>query len=95
MFLMFTTAHATIRNQKFELFWYTHQICALIFLLSLFTHATGCFVRDSPLPDFTTSFPFYSTNHCLGYERLLALILVPLIITLKYSTKLEIYYSEF
>ncbi|TIB04742.1 hypothetical protein E3P92_03307 [Wallemia ichthyophaga] len=43
MFIMFTTAHASIRHQKFELFWYTHQVCALVFMLALFTHATGCF----------------------------------------------------
>ncbi|TIB36257.1 hypothetical protein E3P81_00018 [Wallemia ichthyophaga] len=68
MFIMFTTAHASIRHQKFELFWYTHQVCALVFMLALFTHATGCFVRDTPAPDFRSYFPYYSTEHCLGYE---------------------------
>ena len=37
-------------------------------MLALFTHATGCFVRDSADPDYTPTFPFYSTDHCLGYE---------------------------
>jgi len=36
-------------------------------MLGLYTHATGCFVRDSVDPDYTSSFPFYSTEHCLGY----------------------------
>ena len=36
-------------------------------MLGLYTHATGCFVRDSVDPDYTKVFPFYSTEHCLGY----------------------------
>lgn len=36
-------------------------------MLGLYTHATGCFVRDSVDPDYISSFPFYSTEHCLGY----------------------------
>lgn len=39
-----------------------------LFFLAIFTHATGCFVRDSVLPDWTRTFPFYSTEHCLGYQ---------------------------
>lgn len=35
-------------------------------MIALYTHATGCFVRDSVEPDYITSFPFYSTDHCLG-----------------------------
>jgi hypothetical protein len=36
-------------------------------MIGLFTHATGCFVRDSVDPDYISTFPFYSTDHCLGY----------------------------
>lgn len=67
MFLMYTTSHQKIRNQCFEAFWYTHHL-AFFFMIALYTHATGCFVRDSVDPDYTSSFPFYSTEHCLGYE---------------------------
>lgn len=37
-------------------------------MIGLYTHATGCFVRDSANPDYISTFPFYSTEHCLGYE---------------------------
>ncbi|KAL0635886.1 hypothetical protein Q9L58_005129 [Maublancomyces gigas] len=66
MLLMYTTAHHKIRQQCFEAFWYTHHL-ALIFILALYTHATGCFVRDTPLP-FS---PFDTENfwkHCIGYQ---------------------------
>jgi NADPH oxidase len=68
MMLMYTTAHAKIRQQSFETFWYTHHLF-IPFLLGMYTHATGCFVRDntSPLP----YSPFDSKNfwaHCIGYE---------------------------
>lgn len=66
MMLMYTTAHAKIRQQSFETFWYTHHLF-IPFMLGLYTHATGCFVRDTPLP-FS---PFDSTNfwaHCIGYQ---------------------------
>lgn len=66
MFLMYSTAHHKIRHQAFEVFWYTHHL-AFFFMLGLFTHATGCFVRDSVDPDLINTFPFYSTEHCLGY----------------------------
>ncbi|KAF8230632.1 NADPH oxidase A [Tricholoma matsutake] len=66
MLVMYTTAHHKIRNQCFEVFWYTHHL-AFFFMIGLYTHATGCFVRDSVDPDFTNVFPFYSTDHCLGY----------------------------
>ncbi|KAL5518992.1 hypothetical protein ACEPAH_675 [Sanghuangporus vaninii] len=66
MVLIYTTAHKKIRNQCFEAFWYTHHL-AFFFMLGLFTHATGCFVRDSVEPDYIKTFPFYSTEHCLGY----------------------------
>jgi len=66
MLLMYSTASAKVRNQCFEAFWYTHHL-AFFFMLGLYTHATGCFVRDSVDPDYIPSFPFYSTEHCLGY----------------------------
>ena len=66
MFIMYTTAHHKIRQQCFEAFWYTHHL-AFFFMLALYSHATGCFVRDTVNPDYTSAFPFYSTDHCLGY----------------------------
>ncbi|CAE6383066.1 unnamed protein product [Rhizoctonia solani] len=66
MVLMYSTAHHKVRKQCFEAFWYTHHL-AFFFMLGLFTHATGCFVRDSAQPDYIATFPFYSTDHCLGY----------------------------
>lgn len=66
MVLMYGTAHHKIRNQCFEAFWYTHHL-AFFFMLGIYTHATGCFVRDSVDPDYIGTFPFYSTEHCLGY----------------------------
>jgi len=67
MLLMYSTAHHKIRQQCFEAFWYTHHL-AFFFMIGLYTHATGCFVRDSVNPDYIPTFPFYSTQHCLGYE---------------------------
>lgn len=66
MVLMYSTAHKKVRQQCFEAFWYTHHL-AFFFMLGLYTHATGCFVRDSAEPDFQATFPFYNTRHCLGY----------------------------
>ncbi|PFH50807.1 hypothetical protein AMATHDRAFT_75381 [Amanita thiersii Skay4041] len=66
MVLMYTTAHYKIRNQCFEAFWYTHHL-AFFFMLALFSHATGCFVRDTVDPAFTNTFPFYDPDHCIGY----------------------------
>lgn len=66
MMVMYTTAHAKIRKQAFEVFWYSHHL-AFFFMLGLYTHATGCFVRDSPAPSFQKMFPFYNTDHCIGY----------------------------
>ena len=66
MLLMFTTSHHRIRQQAFETFWYTHHLF-IPFMLGLYTHATGCFVRDSVDP----YSPFAGEkfwNHCLGYE---------------------------
>ncbi|EEP78645.1 hypothetical protein UREG_03491 [Uncinocarpus reesii 1704] len=66
MLLMYTTAHARIRQQAFETFWYTHHLF-VPFLLGLYTHATGCFVRDTldPLSPFAGK-DFW--DHCIGYE---------------------------
>ncbi|KAH6917490.1 NADPH oxidase isoform 1 [Coprinopsis sp. MPI-PUGE-AT-0042] len=66
MVLMYTTAHHTIRKQAFEVFWYTHHL-AFFFMIGIYTHATGCFVRDSVDPDLQAEFPFYNTRHCIGY----------------------------
>lgn len=66
MLLMFTTAHANIRKQSFETFWYTHHLF-IVFMLGFYTHATGCFVRDDALPHS----PFEGEqfwNHCIGYQ---------------------------
>jgi len=63
---MYTTAHQKIRKQCFEAFWYTHHL-AFFFMIGLYTHATGCFVRDSVDPDYQAQFPFYNTRHCIGY----------------------------
>jgi len=67
MVLMYGTAHNKIRQQCFEAFWYTHHL-AFFFMIGLYSHATGCFVRDTPEPTYTFTFPFYSTSGCLGYE---------------------------
>ncbi|KAI0474078.1 putative FAD binding protein [Xylariaceae sp. FL0804] len=66
MLMMYTTAHAKIRQQSFETFWYTHHLF-IPFLLGLYTHATGCFVRDSTDP-FSPFAGANFWNHCLGYE---------------------------
>ena len=66
MLLMYTTAHHRIRQQSFETFWYTHHLF-IPFLLGLYTHAVGCFVRDTALP-FS---PFAGADfweHCIGYQ---------------------------
>lgn len=66
MLLMYTTAHARIRQQSFETFWYTHHLF-IPFMLGLYTHATGCFVRDTVRPFSPLSGSVF-WNHCLGYE---------------------------
>jgi NADPH oxidase len=63
---MYSTAHRKVRVQCFEAFWYTHHL-AFFFMIGLYTHAVGCFVRDSAEPDLIPTFPYYSTNHCIGY----------------------------
>ena len=66
MLLIYTTSHARIRQQSFETFWYTHHLF-VPFFLALYTHATGCFVRDSaqPYSPFAGE-PFWT--HCVGYQ---------------------------
>jgi NADPH oxidase len=66
MLLMYTTATQKVRHQCFEAFWYTHHL-AFFFMIALYTHATGCFVRDTLQPAHTSLFPFYNADHCLGY----------------------------
>ncbi|KAJ9193498.1 hypothetical protein DTO164E3_7897 [Paecilomyces variotii] len=66
MLLMYTTAHAKIRQQSFETFWYTHHLF-IPFMLGLYTHATGCFVRDTAQP-FSPFAGAAFWDHCLGYE---------------------------
>ena len=66
MLLMYTTAHHKIRQQSFETFWYTHHLF-VPFMLALYTHATGCFVRDTP----ELYSPFAGEQfwkHCIGYQ---------------------------
>ncbi|RPA85489.1 hypothetical protein BJ508DRAFT_177071 [Ascobolus immersus RN42] len=66
MLLMYTTAHKKIRQQCFEAFWYTHHL-AFVFMLGLYTHAVGCFVRDTA-DGFS---PFAGKDfwdHCIGYQ---------------------------
>jgi NADPH oxidase len=66
MVIMYTLAHQKIRKQCFEAFWYSHHL-AFFFVIGLYTHATGCFVRDTADPKYTSTFPFYDANHCIGY----------------------------
>lgn len=66
MLLIYTSSHARIRQQSFELFHYAHHLY-IPFVLALLAHATGCFVRDSPLPHS----PFAGAlfwRHCIGYQ---------------------------
>lgn len=65
MLLMYTTAHHRIRQQSFETFWYCHHLF-IPFFLALYTHTTGCFVRDSALPFSPLAGEPYWT-HCIGY----------------------------
>lgn len=66
MMLMYTTAHHRIRQQAYETFWYTHHLF-IPFMLALYTHATGCFVRDTKDPVSPLAVKEF-WNHCLGYE---------------------------
>ena len=66
MLLMYTTAHHRIRQQSYETFWYTHHLF-IPFLLAMYTHASGCFVRDSVEPYSPFAGKGFWT-HCIGYE---------------------------
>ena len=66
MLLIYTTAHHRIRQQSFETFWYTHHLF-IPFMLGLYTHTVGCFIRDTVEP----VSPFAGNDfwdHCIGYE---------------------------
>lgn len=66
MMLIYTSSHARIRQQSFELFHYVHHVY-ILFILALLSHATGCFVRDSLEP----YSPFAGQvfwQHCIGYQ---------------------------
>ncbi|KAJ6787198.1 hypothetical protein PWT90_08881 [Aphanocladium album] len=65
MMLMYTTAHSRIRQQSFETFWYTHHLF-IPFFLALYTHTTGCFVRDS-VDAFSPFAGEQYWTHCIGY----------------------------
>ncbi|KAI1101047.1 putative FAD binding protein [Jackrogersella minutella] len=66
MLLMYTTAHHRIRQQSFETFWYTHHLF-IPFFLGLYTHAVGCFVRDTADP-FSPFAGEIFWEHCIGYQ---------------------------
>lgn len=66
MLMMYTTAHHRIRQQSFETFWYTHHLF-VPFLLGLYTHAVGCFVRDTADP-FSPFDEVLFWRHCIGYQ---------------------------
>ncbi|KAI0001245.1 putative FAD binding protein [Xylariaceae sp. FL0662B] len=66
MLLMYTTAHHRIRQQSFETFWYTHHLF-IPFLLGLYTHAVGCFVRDTA-DGFSPFAGEIFWEHCIGYQ---------------------------
>lgn len=66
MLLMYTTAHHRIRQQSFETFWYTHHLF-IPFMLGLYTHAVGCFVRDTAEP-FSPFAGDIFWEHCIGYQ---------------------------
>ena len=55
-----------MRKQSFETFYYTHHLF-IPFLLAMYTHATGCFVRDSAEPYSPFAGKGFWT-HCIGYE---------------------------
>lgn len=66
MLLMYTTAHHRIRQQSFETFWYTHHLF-IPFLVGMYTHAVGCFVRDSA-NGFSPFAGDIFWQHCIGYQ---------------------------
>lgn len=66
MFIIYTSSHHKIRQQSYETFWYAHHLF-IPFLLAMYTHATGCFVRDSAEPYSPFAGKSFWT-HCIGYE---------------------------
>ncbi|KAI0446480.1 cytochrome b-245 heavy chain subunit beta [Xylaria telfairii] len=66
MLLMYTTAHHRIRQQSFETFWYTHHLF-IPFMLGMYTHAVGCFVRDTAAPVSPFAGDLFWA-HCIGYQ---------------------------
>lgn len=58
MFVMYSMSTKKIRTQAYESFYWTHHL-GFLFLLALYTHATGCFVRGG-LPG--------QPVQCLGYS---------------------------
>ena len=66
---MYTTAHAKIRQQSFETFWYTHHLF-IPFLLAMYTHATGMFRERFSLSCTVRFAGERFWKHCLGYEGL-------------------------
>lgn len=66
MLLMYTTAHHRIRQQSFETFWYTHHLF-IPFLIGMYTHATGCFVRSTP-EVFSPLAGKAFWDFCIGYQ---------------------------
>ncbi|GAA5988272.1 hypothetical protein JCM5350_002838 [Sporobolomyces pararoseus] len=79
MFFMYTTAHRKIRKQSFEAFWYTHHL-AFLFLIALYFHAIGCFVRGALPGQLVKCLGYRSWQWCIGggvlylLERLIRLI---------------------
>ncbi|KLU92345.1 cytochrome b-245 heavy chain subunit beta [Magnaporthiopsis poae ATCC 64411] len=65
MLLIYTTAHHRIRQQSFETFWYTHHLF-IPFMLGLYTHTVGCFIRDTVQPVSPFAGDFW--DHCIGYQ---------------------------
>ncbi|GAA6060750.1 hypothetical protein JCM10212_003794 [Sporobolomyces blumeae] len=79
MFLMYTTAHRTIRQQCFEAFWVVHHL-AILFLIALYVHAVGCFVRGALPGQPVQCLGYSSWTWCVGggilylFERLIRII---------------------
>ncbi|GAA6012833.1 hypothetical protein JCM11491_006193 [Sporobolomyces phaffii] len=65
MFFMYTTAHRKIRHECFEAFWFTHHL-AFLFLVALYFHAIGCFVRGALPGELVKCFGYDSWKWCIG-----------------------------
>jgi NADPH oxidase len=46
MLVMFTATSPLVKHKRFEIFFYSHQICWIFYIL-LFFHSYGCFVKSS------------------------------------------------